>query len=196
MALMAAIAVVGLGAQHLGAEHLALPLSRSGQELVGKPLDLKGLRWVDPPAGGIELAGKVTLVRWFTDKCPFCARSLPAIMRLQEEFSAGGFQTVAVYHPKPPRKVSDDDARRAGKALGYSGFLAVDSHWKTLRRVYLDDHSSGATSVSFLLDRKGIVRHVHPGPEFGPAGDEGGRTLVNEDYEDIRAAIKALLAES
>lgn len=45
-----------------------------------------------------------------------------------------------------------------------------------------------------IIDRAGIVRYVHPGPEFhsgGPADHEQCRA----DLRDIRAAIAALLSE-
>jgi hypothetical protein len=173
----------------------SLPASRTGKELLGRPLDLKRLHWVHaPPGTQLNLDGRVTLVRWFTNRCPYCARSIPAIMRLQEEFGESGFQTVAVYHPKPPAKVRDRDALSAAADLGYRGPLAVDPDWSVLENIYLSKHPEGATSVSFLLDRFGNVRHVHPGPEYGPTSDPHLK-VVNQDYEDIRAAIQILLAE-
>ena len=176
-----------------------LPSSRGGQELLGQPLDLEGVRWVSPRAGTagtpLKLEGQVTLVRWFTDRCQFCARSVPAVVQLREELGKRGFQTVAVYHPKPPAPVRDRDATKAAADLGYRGPLAVDADWSVLSRIYLAKHPEGATSVSFLLDKSGIVRYVHPGPEFGPTA-EPDLKQVNQDYEDIKAAIEILLAES
>lgn len=173
-----------------------IPLTRSGQELLGKAFDLEGLRWVNPRSGvPFELEGQVTLVRWFTDRCQFCARSVPAVVQLGEEFGKRGFQTVLVYHPKPPAPVRDRDATKAAANLGYRGPLAVDADWSVLSRVYLAKHPEGATSVSFLLDKSGVVRYVHPGPEFGPTA-EPDLKQVNQDYEDIKAAIEILLTES
>jgi thiol-disulfide isomerase/thioredoxin len=176
-----------------------LPASRAGLELIGKPLDLDGLEWIEPESAKhgdnpAELTGKVTLVRWFTSTCPFCARSLPAIMKLKEEFDSRGFHTLAVYHPKPPRSVGPGQAIAAAARLGYEGPLAMDPAWSTLRRIYLSSHPSAATSVSFLLDREGKVRYVHPGPEFRSTDDPRFEE-ANRDYEEVRRAIEALLAE-
>jgi len=163
--------------------------------MLGKPLPLDGLRWLNTPdAKPPALQGKVTLVRWWTETCPFCRRSLPAIETLRKDFGKRGFQAIAVYHPKPPRPVAGTDILRAAKAFGYRGSVAADLEWKTLQRAYLSTGRRTATSVSFLLDRRGIVRFVHPGPEFRPTSNPREKRL-NQDYQDIRTAIEALLRE-
>jgi hypothetical protein len=49
--------------------------------------------------------------------------------------------------------------------------------------------------VTFLLDRSGIIRFVHPGMEYHDAdGDEEHAMCVN-DMASIRAAIERLIAE-
>jgi hypothetical protein len=48
--------------------------------------------------------------------------------------------------------------------------------------------------VSFVLDREGIIRHVHPGPEFHPGGPSDHQQC-RDDYEEIRATLDALLVE-
>jgi hypothetical protein len=42
------------------------------------------------------------------------------------------------------------------------------------------------TSVSFLIDRRGVIRHVHQGGKLAPDTD---------DFRVMRAKIEALLAE-
>ncbi len=64
--------------------------------------------------------------------------------------------------------------------------MAIDTDWKTLHRWWLDGHSRRWTSVSFLLDRRGVIRHIHPGGQY-VKGDK--------DYEAMRSKIEALLAE-
>ena len=55
-----------------------------------KPLDLEGLR------------GRVVVVRFWTDACPYCTRSLPALQALAEEFRDRSVTVVGLYHAKPP----------------------------------------------------------------------------------------------
>ena len=48
------------------------------------------------------------------------------------------------------------------------------------------------TSSSLLIDRQGIVRHVHPGGVFAPdASDPKAR----RDYDALRAAIERALGQ-
>ncbi|MBL8974921.1 MAG: hypothetical protein JNK56_30265, partial [Myxococcales bacterium] len=48
-----------------------------------------------------------------------------------------------------------------------------------------------ATSASFLIDRRGTIRLVHPGPEYTPTGGPQSR----RDFAEIHAKIVELLAE-
>lgn len=137
--------------------------------------DFDGLRWVGEKP---ELMGKVVVVRWWTSGCGLCAASAPALRGL-----AAKAALVAVYHPKPPRDVADADVAAAAKEIGMPGTLAVDRDWKVLDRWKAPSDRS-FTSLTFLLDRKGKVRHVHPG---GTVSEEEGRELERR--------IEALLAE-
>lgn len=171
-----------------------VPMSFEGADLLGKRLVLDELAWLNTPNNdSIPLEGKVTLVRWWTGTCPWCAMSLPAIERLHEGFTTKGLQTLAVFHPKPPRDVPADEVLRLAKALGYTGWVATDLQWKTLQDVFLGIGERRSTSVTFLLDRKGVIRYVHPGPAFGPTDDPTKRQL-NQDYVNITAAIESLLS--
>jgi hypothetical protein len=134
-----------------------------------------GLRWIgDPP----DLKGKVAVVRWWTSGCDLCKGSAPALTRL-----AGKASMVAVFHPKPPRDVADADVQAAAKAIGMPGALAVDRDWTVLDR-WAAPAGRAFTSLTFLLDRKGKVRHVHP-----------GGTVTEEEGKELERRIEALLAE-
>lgn len=167
-----------------------MPAPRAGSEVLGTPIaELLPTRWIGDavPLTGPE-APRATLVRFWTDTCPFCARSLPEIEMLRTRFGPQGFEAVGVYHPKPPREVSEDDVARAAERLTFSGPVAIDADWTSLRAIWLDATRSQerrATSASFLIDDKGIVRFVHPGPEF-----------VDDDLAQLERAIRVLLNES
>ncbi len=172
-----------------------VPASRDGEDMVGLRLPLDGLKWLNTPDGApVVVTGRVTLVRWWTDSCPFCAASLRAIEALTRRYGRAGFQPVGVYHPKPPRHVEAAEVLRSARALGYSGPVASDLDWATLDRVYLSTGNRPSTSVSFILDGNGIIRFVNLGPEFGPTNDPA-LAEINRDYEGIRSTIESLLAE-
>jgi hypothetical protein len=48
--------------------------------------------------------------------------------------------------------------------------------------------------VSFLVDRKGVIRFVHPGVEYFPSSKPQD-AQANHDFELLDAAIATLLAE-
>lgn len=151
------------------------------------PLTLEGLR------------GQVVLVRWWTDTCPFCASSAPALRALHEEYAAKGLTVIGVFHPKAGR---DDplDVARVQRAVESRGFLfpvAIDWDWRnrTLKEWWLTGPKRPATSVTFLLDKKGVIRFVHPGMEYHDSNGDPEHAMCVDDMGNIRAAIERLLAE-
>jgi thiol-disulfide isomerase/thioredoxin len=166
--------------------------SPDGQELVGTSFPkLRFQRWTNTPDGKApELEDHPVLYRWWTGGCSFCEKSLPAIESLRAKYGPDGLRVVAVYHPKPVRKVADAAIRAAAEGMGYGGAVAVDGDWSQLRRAWLDGGQRRATSVTFLVDRRGVVRFVHPGPALFPSDDPG-------DAEEARAfaALDRAIAE-
>ncbi len=148
----------------------------------GGPLTLEGLR------------GKVVLVRFFTDPaCPYCSATAPALNEFSKEFAGRGLVVVGFYTPKPaPRETTAAHVAGVARKYGFTFPVAVDDEWKALRRLWLDRADSGWTSASLLIDRKGVVRHVHPGGVF--AKDSEDRE-ARRGYVEMREGIEALLTE-
>src|SRR5258708_15292922 len=73
-----------------------------GQELIGRkapPLELR--HWLNSkPLEMSDLRGKVVLLRWWTQGCPLCVATAPALRKLQAEYGRRGLQVVGIYHPK------------------------------------------------------------------------------------------------
>jgi thiol-disulfide isomerase/thioredoxin len=169
----------------------------SGDELIGRPAPAWRFdRWIDAPAREpADFRGKVVLIRWWTEGCHFCESTLPVLEALRTRHADDGLEVIGVFHPKPPRKVSDQHVRDLAKELGFGGALAVDTRWKTLDRWWLDGHPErNWTSVSFLVDRDGLIRWVHGGGEYHPTDDpRHARCAVQ--YEELRKALADALAE-
>jgi peroxiredoxin len=170
-------------------------VSGQGSALLGTPSpDWPARQWVQGgPLQLSDLRGKVVLVRFFMDsECPLCRATAPALNALHEEFGPRGLVVVGLYTPKPrPRPTSLDEVRRYVEAYGFRFPVAVDDDWAALRRLWLD-RVPGAdfTSSSLLIDREGVVRHVHPGGAFAPdAKDERAR----RDHDALRAAVERAL---
>ena len=84
--------------------------------------------------------------------------------------------------------------RVASDRLGLTFPVGLDGDWSALRRWWPELERRGWTSVSFVVDRKGIIRYVHPGGEFHE-GQAGGHARCERDYKEIEQVIGHLLAE-
>ena len=137
--------------------------------------DFEGVAWAD---GAPDLKGKVAVVRWWTSGCSLCETSAPVLTKLSAKAPV-----VAIFHPKPPKDVAPAAAKDAAKAIGMPGAVGVDRDWKVLER-WKAGTRYAFTSLTFLVDRTGAVRYVHPGGAITP-----------EEGEELGRRIDALLAE-
>jgi peroxiredoxin len=126
--------------------------------------------WINsPPLRLADLRGKVVLVRWWTaPDCPFCAASAPTLNELQRRYSGRGLAIIGFYHHKSDSPLQSADVARYAKNFDFRFPLAIDTDWKTLHRWWLDAGERGWTSVSFLIDGRGVIRYVHPGGQYAP----------------------------
>jgi peroxiredoxin len=140
-----------------------------------KPMTLKGQ------------AGKVVLVRWWTGGgCPYCSATMPALNEFHEQYKEQGLVVIGFYHHKASSPLDAAKVKRTVEQLEIKFPVAIDPKWQTLRRWWLDDHMRGWTSVSFLIDRRGVIRHIHPGGKY-VKGDEA--------HKQMKAKIEELLKE-
>ena len=169
---------------------------RTGAELVGTQAKAwtVGPEWANSkPLRLNDLRGRVVMVRFWTDRCHFCAASLPAMQKLADEFRKKPVTFVGIYHSKPrgsERPWSEAIAR--AKELGVRFPIAYDHMWKTVRAWWLEGRGRGATSSSFVIGADGEIVFVHPGPMFC-AGDDCGDGEASSGYEGIRDAIRGAL---
>jgi thiol-disulfide isomerase/thioredoxin len=168
----------------------------SGIELLNTPApDWTFTRWIGHPLSLEGLRGKVVLVRWWTEGCHFCANTLPELETLRRDHAAEGLVVVGAFHPKPPREVSDRHIQAKAKRLGFSGPIAVDRDWTTLDRYWLAGHPERDwTSVSFLIDRRGVIRWVHGGGEYHRSADPAHARCVLQ-LRELEQALATALAE-
>lgn len=170
----------------------------SPAELLDKPARAWSFdRWVDsPPLTLASLRGKVVLVRWFNTNCRYCGNTLPALEALRTRYAAQGLVVVGVFHPKPMGPVSDAVVRSTARKLGFNGPLAVDEHWSTLDRWWLANHPErNWTSVSFVIDRDGLVRWAHGGGEYHPSSDPR-HASCDASYRELDRELQRLLGGS
>ena len=161
-----------------------------------KPPALPAIRWLDGRTRSLEsLAGKAVLIRSFTDTCPYCAASLPALESLHRDFAGRGLVVLGVYHPKPPREVAAEDVARFARSLGATFPIGVDPGWRLVESWWLERSRGDWTSVTWILDRRGVLRYVHPGGEYHAGGGPDHRRC-RSDEQHIREIIDRLLKET
>src|SRR5262249_22296769 len=79
-----------------------------------------------------------------------------------ETYGPRGLVVVGMYHQKDGGPFAPDVYRDTAREYGFTFPVAVDAGWHTLES-WLRGVETGWTSVTFILDRKGVVRYVHPG---------------------------------
>ena len=195
-ALGAALLIAAPGRSGPAADHPRAGGPDAGMELLGQPAPAWSFtRWIGPPRTLGDVRGKVVLLRWWTEGCRFCAATLPELETLRRAHADAGLVVIGVFHPKPPREVSDRKITALAKRLGYSGPIAVDREWTTLERYWLANHPERSwTSVSFLLDREGRIRWVHGGGEYHRS-DDPAHARCAEQYVELERALAEVLAE-
>ena len=126
-----------------------------------------------PGAALPNTSGKVVLVDFWASWCGPCKASFPALNRLHATSAAKGLVIIGI-------GVDDDAAKYKEFAakMGAKFALAHDSAHKAA-----DFFSPPAMPSSYLIDRKGVIRHVH-------SGYRGAKTEAEYVSE-----IEALLAE-
>ena len=165
------------------AEHLlgrAAPAWHAEHWINSAPVELAALR------------GRVVLVRfWTAPGCPFCEASAPALNDFHARYAHRGLTVIGFYHHKADGPLDPHAVERYARAFGFRFPVAIDPGWKTLRAWWLDDAAGTPsrrrfTSASFLIDRRGIIRHVHPGGQYARG---------EPDHAALQAMIERLCDE-
>ncbi len=157
--------------------------------LIGQPATEWHLtNWLNSaPLALKDLRGQVVLVRWWTaPQCEFCRATAPALDEFHADLAVKGLRVIGIYHHKLPTPLEPQQVAERAAEFGFKFPVAIDPGWRTLKRWWLDGHNRDFTSVSFLLDRRGVIRHIHAGGQY-VKGDP--------DYAAMKTKIMELLAE-
>lgn len=143
-------------------------------ELVGRPVPdctLTPLH-AEQPIDLRTLRGKVLYVDFWASWCRPCTQSFPFLNALDRDLRARGLEVVGINVDE-----READAHRFLTSYPASFRLGADATGRCPRAFEVQ-----AMPSSYLVDRRGIVRHVHLGFRPGQA-------------PKLRQAIEALLAE-
>src|SRR5204862_5970998 len=107
------------------------------------------------------------------------------------DYAARGLAVIGMYHHKEDTPFDPKAYEEIARKYEFTFPIAFDPQWHTLLSWMRDRDGhpvdTGWTSVTFVLDKHGKVRHVHPGGEY-VAGDPA--------HAKLRAVIEQLLAET
>ncbi|MDB6133941.1 MAG: Redoxin domain protein [Verrucomicrobiales bacterium] len=150
-----------------------LPQSLVAAEGVAVGQPIPKLAPLLPGAKIPDTAGKVVLVDFWASWCAPCKASFPCLNRLQAKYAAKGLVIIGI-------GVDDEaaDFTKFATAMDAAFPLVHDSAHKSAAAF-----SPGTMPSSYLIDRKGVVRHIHN-------GFKGAKT-----EKEYIAEIEALLAE-
>lgn len=167
-----------------------------GASLIGtRAPDWRGIEWIQGgPLALSDLRGKVVLLRFWLVGCPYCTRSAPALRVLSEKYLDRGLVVVGLHHPKSDAARDPDTVARAARALGFKFPIGLDNQWKSIRAYGVGDVFQRFTSVSFVIDRDGIIRFVHDGGEFHTGGGDEHRDC-NSAYDALVTTIEESLSQ-
>ena len=168
--------------------HTSLPARAEEKPIGTKPPEWQVEHWLNSePVKLQDLRGKVVLVRWWTAPgCPYCKATAPALNDFYREYHKRGLEVIGFYHHKSDGPLRVEDVKKYAGQFGFKFPVAIDPEWRTLKRWWLDTGDRDFTSVSFLIDRRGVIRFVHPGGQY---------VKGEKAYAELRLKIEALLAE-
>lgn len=169
---------------------------KEGESLLGtRAPEWRGITWIHGgPLTLGSLKGKVVLLRFWMGDCAYCVRSAPALESLQKQYGERGLVVVGLHHPKSEKARDLEWVAREADELGFDFPVGQDDQWTTLRAYGVGTVFHRFTSVSFLIDRNGVIRFVHDGGEFHPDGG-AGHEECNRAYEALQVAVEAALAQ-
>ncbi len=117
-------------------------------DLGGKQVSLKDFR------------GKVVFLDFWASWCPPCKKELPEIDKLVERYRNAGLAAVAISIDKKKEHAEEFAALYPG--LSKRLILLHDPEATVINK-----YNAKAMPTSFIIDRKGIIRHIHFGYNEG-----------------------------
>jgi cytochrome c biogenesis protein CcdA/thiol-disulfide isomerase/thioredoxin len=132
-------------------------------EACGRAPALTGIdRWLNTPRGRplslAGLKGRVVLVDFWTYSCINCQRSLPHLEAWYRAYARDGFTIIGVHTPEFAFEHVASNVSAAAAQLGVDYPIAIDDRYATW-----DAYENSYWPAEYLIDSRGVVRHVDTG---------------------------------
>lgn len=115
-----------------------------------------------------ELRGKVVYMDFWASWCPPCVKSFPFLNQLDSELKDKGLHVIGI---NLDEKVADAQEFLAKHPVDFS--IVADPSKQCAKGLEVM-----AMPTSYLIDRKGNIRHIHQG--FRPGESEELRALITQ----------------
>ena len=175
----------------LRAQYSVADMSTGRTELIGQPAPVWSLRgWVNSEPMKLEqLRGQVVLIRFFGDQ-PIGAS---AVQQLYDSYRGQGLAVVGFYVPSPmPTETAPEIVSNLASALGFRFPVGNDSRWETVNRYWLSRADAEPGGMTFLVDRKGIIRYIQPDGRY----EKNSRDRkARGEYDKMEKQIQSMLKE-
>ncbi|MCC6556058.1 MAG: TlpA family protein disulfide reductase [Polyangiaceae bacterium] len=127
------------------------------------------------PTSFKDASGKIVILDFWATFCDPCKKSFPKYQELVDQF--GGEVAVIAVSVDDPEDVTKEQLEAFAKETGVKFSIVWDKD-KSVAKKY----SPPKMPTSFIIDKTGVVRHMHAGYETG-------------EEDKIAAEIKALLGQ-
>ncbi|MBN2317184.1 MAG: redoxin domain-containing protein [Sedimentisphaerales bacterium] len=166
---------------------------RALRKLMGEPFDLSNVRivackapefdvdtWIHPPGSNRpELAGKVTVIHFYTFGCENCIRTLPYYTEWRAHFPTSVFQVIGIHRPETEQEREIDKVKENAVEAGMEYPIAIDTDG-----LMWDAWANRVWPSIYLLDKNGYVRYWWYG-ELNWQGAESEKYLRDKIQELI-----------
>ncbi len=161
-----------------GAAPAAPPAPQAGGGLIGSAAPELAAEVVsgEGPSTLKDASGKVVIVDFWATYCHPCRKSFPKYQELVERF--GGDLAVLAVALDAPEDVSKEQLVEFADEAGVKFKILWDKDQSAVK-----NYNPRRMPTAFIVDRSGVVRHVHAGYEDG-------------EEEKISREIEALLGEA
>jgi cytochrome c biogenesis protein CcdA/thiol-disulfide isomerase/thioredoxin len=139
-----------------------------------QPLTMAGLR------------GKVVLIDFWTYSCINCLRTLPYTTAWYAKYKDQGFVVVGVHTPEFAFEHDTSNVEAAVRRLNITYPVAQDNEYATWQA-----YQNQYWPAEYLIDAKGVVRHVH----FGEGEYDQSEQAIQQLLKENGAAVAASLTQ-
>ncbi len=130
-----------------------------------------------------SLRGKVVLLEFFLTECSHCQRTAGDLEPIYKEWRPRGLEVVSVAINPDAKERIPEFVRRFGVTypigLGNSGMIRTFGDLSAVMQVLVP--------YIFIIDRRGAIRHEHPG---------GDSAFFDNEAVNLRTELDTLLKES